>query len=108
MLWHVAYVLMLNFSTPALVVIVTFSTLASPVLAFWGGPAVKGDQNVRLMVDCEYLVKRGLKNPASYKRVEVVTQGNKAAMTYTATNSFGGVITEKALCVDGKQVFPVR
>lgn len=80
---------------------------STPALAFWG-PTATGDGNVKLMVDCEAVLKRQMKNPRSYKRVEVVTQGRNAAMTYRATNSFGGVVTERAVCVDGKTILPVR
>lgn len=81
--------------------------LPLPAAAF-SGPAVQGDKNVKLMVNCENTIKAQLHNPKSYQRVEVVTQGNKAAMTYRATNGFGGIITERAVCINGNQILPVR
>jgi hypothetical protein len=82
-------------------------SVTPPAFAFFG-PAVQGDGNVKLMITCEDLIKSRLNNPRSYERVEVVTQGNKAAMTYRASNTFGGIVTQRAVCVNGTQILPVR
>lgn len=95
------------YSFLGVIFISSLTLLETPAHAFFG-PSVQGDKNVKLMVDCEYLIKSRLNDPRSYQRVEVVTKGNKAAMTYRATNAFGGVVTERAVCVDGKQILPVR
>jgi hypothetical protein len=74
------------------------------------GSSRSGNQDIRLMVYCENALKARLKDPNSYQRVEIVTKGNSAAMTYRSTNSFGAVVTEQALCIDADpvRILPVR
>jgi hypothetical protein len=47
---------------------------------------------------CESIIKRNLKNPPSFKRVDRELYSDAVRVTYRATNGFGGVITNTATC----------
>lgn len=54
---------------------------------------------------CEDIIKRNLKNPPSYRKVERQLFSDGTIITYRATNGFGGTITNKAKCTfDGDYV----
>lgn len=60
---------------------------------------------IMALTTCESIIKRNLKNPPSFKRVDKELYTDAVRVTYRATNGFGGVVTNTATCdVDGDTV----
>jgi hypothetical protein len=47
---------------------------------------------------CQNLIKRNLKNPASFRHVSTESFGTYITVVYRGTNSYGGVVTNKTNC----------